>query len=188
MKRAGPCKLPSAHAARRKALNKENLMARANAIRLAATIVTVLITSQLASSQSSQAIKPDANGFVIATLDEVKAAGRSVTIVGDSSKPGIYVQRITWAPNTGSRPHFHNEARYITVIKGTWYVATGPASDTYNPDAMTPVKAGTFIYEPPNGHHYDMAKDEEVIVEIIGMGPVTTTSLEPGRGRGTPGH
>jgi hypothetical protein len=29
-----------------------------------------------------------------------------------------------------------------------------------------------------------MAKDEEVIVEIIGMGPVSTTSLEPGRGRG----
>ena len=43
------------------------------------------------------------------------------------------------------------------------------------------VKAGTFIYEPPNGHDYDMAKDEEVIVEIIGIGPVLTTSLEPGR-------
>ena len=159
-------------------------MPRSRAIRLAGTIVTVLITSQMASSQSGQTIKPDANGFVIATQDEVKAAGRSVTIVGDSSKPGIYVQRITWAPNTGSRPHYHNEARYITVLKGTWYVATGPAADTYNPSAMTPVKAGTFIYEPPNGHHYDMAKDEEVIVEIIGMGPVSTTSLEPGRGRG----
>ena len=49
---------------------------------------------------------------------------------------------------------------------------------------MTPVKAGTFIYEPPGGHHYDMAKDEEAVVEIIGMGPVTTTSLEPAQGRG----
>jgi hypothetical protein len=34
-------------------------------------------------------------------------------------------------------------------LKGTWYIATGPAADTYNPNAMTPVKAGTFIYEPP---------------------------------------
>jgi quercetin dioxygenase-like cupin family protein len=163
-------------------------MARSHAVRLTGILATLLITSQIASSQSGQAIKPDANGFVIATLDEVKAAGRSITIVGDSSKPGIYVQRITWAPNTGSRPHYHNEARYITVLKGTWYVATGPAADTYNPSAMTPVKAGTFIYEPPNGHHYDMAKDEEVIVEIIGMGPVSTTSLEPGRGRGAQDH
>jgi len=161
-------------------------MTRSHAIRWAGAIVTVLITSQMASSQS-QSIKPDAHGFLIATQDEVQAAGRSLTIVGDSSKPGIYVQRITWAPHTGSRPHFHNEARYITVLKGTWYVATGPSADTYNPDTMTPVKAGTFIYEPPNCHHYDMAKDEELIVEIIGMGPVSTTSLEPGRGRGAGG-
>ena len=169
-------------------MNKEKFMTRSHAIKWAGTIVTVLITSQMASSQSNQPIKPDAHGFVIATQDEVKAAGRTVTIVGDSSKPGIYVQRITWAPNTGSRPHFHNEGRYITVIKGTWYVATGPEADTYNPSAMTPVKPGTFIYEPANGHHYDMAKDEEVIVEIIGMGPVSTTSLEPGRGRGQQDH
>ena len=154
-----------------------------SAIRWTGTIAALLIiTSPIASSQS--AIKPDAHGFIIATQAEIQAAARSVTVVGDSSKAGIYVQRITWAPNTGSRPHYHNQARYITVIKGTWYVATGPEADTYNPDKMTPVKAGTFIYEPADGHHYDMAKDEEVIVEIIGMGPVTTTSLEPGRGRG----
>ena len=154
-----------------------------NAIRWTVTIAAVLITTQMTSSQSSQPIKPDAHGFIIATQDEVKAAGRSVTIVGDASKPGLYVQRITWAPHTGSRPHYHNEARFITVLKGTWYVATGPTADTYNPDVTTPVTPGTFIYEPANGHHYDMAKDEEVIVEIIGMGPVKTTSLEPRRGQ-----
>jgi hypothetical protein len=48
---------------------------------------------------------------------------------------------------------------------------------------MIPVAAGSFIYEPPDGHHYDMAKDEEVVVEIVGMGPIKTTSLEPGRGQ-----
>lgn len=153
-------------------------MTRAHAVKSAIAVAALLIvTSPIASSQAT--FKPDAHGFLIATEDEIKAAGRSVTLVGDSRKPGIYVTRITWAPNTGSRPHFHNEARYITVIKGTWYVATGPDADTYNPDKMTPVKAGTFIYEPPGGHHYDMAKDEEVIVEILGMGPVTTTQLEP---------
>src|SRR5262245_29132494 len=157
-------------------------MTRSGAIRWFGAIVVMILTGPMASSQSSQPLKPDAHGFLIATQDEAKAAGRSVTLVGDSSKPGIYVQRITWAPNTGSRPHYHNEARYITVIKGTWYVATGPEADTYNPDKTTPVKAGTCMYEPANGHHYDMAKDEEVIVEIIDMGPVSTTSLEPGRG------
>lgn len=168
-------------------MDVENIMTGTGAIRWFGMLVVVLLTGPLASSQT-QAPKPDAHGFLIASMEDVKAAGRTVTLVGDASKPGIYVQRITWAPNSGSRPHYHNEARYITVIKGTWYVATGPDADRYNPDAMTPVKAGTFIYEPPNGHHYDMAKDEEVIVEIMGMGPVTTTSLEPGRGRGGQEH
>ncbi len=145
-------------------------------------VVTLLAVSHTALGQS---LKPDAHGFLIAPPESLKpaAGGRSVTIVGDSSKPGIYVTRITWAPGSGSRPHYHNEARYITVLKGTWWVATGPDADVYNPDKMVPVKAGSFIYEPPGGHHYDMAKDEEVVVEIIGMGPVSTTALEPGRGR-----
>ena len=145
--------------------------------------LALVVTGQKASSQ---ALKPDAHGFLIAAPEDIKSptGGRSVTIVGDPTKPGIYVQRITWAPGSGSRPHYHNEARYITVLKGTWYVATGPDADVYNPAKMVPVKAGTFIYEPPGGHHYDMAKDEEAIVEIIGMGPVSTTSLEPSQGRG----
>jgi quercetin dioxygenase-like cupin family protein len=158
-------------------------MTRGRAVKGAIMLAALLIvTSPIASSQAT--FTPDAHGFLIAAQDDIKAAARSVTLVGDSRKPGIYVTRITWAPHTGSRPHYHNEARYITVIKGTWYVATGPDADTYNPDKMTPVKAGSFIYEPPGGHHYDMAKDEEVIVEILGMGPVTTTSLEPDRAPG----
>ena len=43
---------------------------------------------------------------------------------------------------------------------------------------MQKVGPGTFIYEPPFGHHYDMAKDEEVTVQIMGMGPVGSTQIE----------
>ncbi|MFM1895327.1 MAG: hypothetical protein RLZZ385_401 [Pseudomonadota bacterium] len=126
----------------------------------------------------AQVVTPDEHGFMIATPEDLlPKEGRTVNIYGDPSKPGLYVLQITWAPGQGSRPHFHNEARYINVLKGTWYVSTGPESDVYNPDAMIPVTAGTFIYEPPGGHHYDMAKDEEVIVQIFGIGPVTTTQI-----------
>jgi quercetin dioxygenase-like cupin family protein len=163
--------------------NEENPMTRTVAIRcVGCAVVTLFAVGPIASSQS---LAPDAHGFLIAHPEDLKPAGggRSITIVGDSSKPGMYVTRITWAPGSGSRPHYHDQARYITVLKGTWWVATGPDADVYNPDKMTPVRAGSFIYEPPGGHHYDMAKDEEAVVEIIGMGPVGTTSLEPGRGR-----
>ena len=131
----------------------------------------------------AQDIEPDDLGFIIGTPDvlEPPEGSRSVLIYGDPSKPGLYVMRITFAPGTGSRPHYHSTARYITVIKGTWYTSYGPESDIYNPDEMMAVPEGTFIYQPPGGHHYDMAKDEAVTVQIMGMGPVVTTSIpQPG--------
>lgn len=141
----------------------------------------LLINIQIINIQtvSAQVVEPDEHDFMIAAPDQLAPEDGSITTVlyGDPDKSGIYVIQITWPPGRGSRPHYHNQARYINVLKGTWYVHTGPESDVYDPDSMTPVTAGTFIYEPPNGHHYDMARDEEVIVQIFGMGPVVTTSI-----------
>lgn len=128
---------------------------------------------------SGQIVELDEHGFMIASpADQHPPEGsRSVNIIGDPSKPGLYVIQITFTAGRGSRPHYHSTARYINVLKGTWWVSTGPDSDIYNPDNMRRVEQGTFIYEPPNGHHYDMAKDEDVTVQIMGMGPVVTTSI-----------
>ena len=86
--------------------------------------------------------------------------------------------RITFAPGTGTKPHFHDQARYITVLEGTWWVALGPDAASYNPDEMIPIEAGSFIYEPANGIHYDEARDDAVTVQITGMGSVQTTRFE----------
>ena len=128
---------------------------------------------------TAQVVEPDEHGFMIATPETMLPAegSRSVNVIGNPSEPGLYVVRITFGPGQGSRPHFHSQARYITVIKGTWYVSSGPGADIYDPDNMTAVPAGTFLYQPPNGHHYDMAKDEEVVVQIMGTGPVETTQI-----------
>lgn len=133
-----------------------------------------------APSTLAQVVPQDELGFMIATPEDQLPEGGSgtVAIFGDPSKEGIYVIQITFPPGRGSRPHYHSEARYIRVLKGTWWVAKGPDAQVYDPDNMTPVAEGTFIYQPPNGHHYDMAKDEAVTVQIMGMGPVVTTSLE----------
>jgi quercetin dioxygenase-like cupin family protein len=102
--------------------------------------------------------------------------------LGDPSKPGMYVTRNRFAPGSGSRPHYHDQDRYVTVIKGTWYVALGPEADVYNRDKMTALKPGSFVVHPAFGHHYDGAKDEEAIVQIMGMGPVKTVQLEAASG------
>ncbi len=134
----------------------------------------------LLATATAQVVPQDEHGFMIASPEAMQPAegARQVTVFGNPREAGLYVIRITFPPGSGSRPHFHDQARYITVIKGTWWVSSGPESAVYNPDKMSPVTEGTFIYQPPNGHHYDMAKDVEVTVQIMGMGPVTTTSLE----------
>jgi len=113
-----------------------------------------------------------------------KAGSTQVVISGDPSKPGMYVVQNTFAPGRTSRPHYHDQDRYITVIKGTWWVSMGPEADVYDPSKMVAMKPGSYVFHPAFGHHYDGAKDEETTVRIIGMGPVTTKQLESnGRGQ-----
>jgi quercetin dioxygenase-like cupin family protein len=87
----------------------------------------------------------------------------------------MYVYRNRFAPGRTSRPHYHDQDRWVTVIKGTWWTGEG---DVFDADKMVPIKAGGMMYHPAGFHHYDGAKDEEVIVQIMGMGPVKTVQTE----------
>ena len=102
-------------------------------------------------------------------------AATGARVMGDSSKPGVYVTRARFAAGRGSRPHYHDQDRYVTVIKGTWWTGSG---DVYKPDTMVPIKPGGFMFHPAGYHHYDEARDEDVVVQIMGMGPVKTVSTE----------
>ena len=135
------------------------------------------------ASTAGQVPAPDAHGFITAQPEDLlpPSGSRSVRILGDPGQPDNYVMRITFTPGTGTRPHFQNQARYITVLEGTWWVARGPDAETYDVNKMIPVKAGSFLYQPANGIHYDQARDEAVTVQISGMGPLQTTRLEAGR-------
>jgi quercetin dioxygenase-like cupin family protein len=108
---------------------------------------------------------------------------KMAVIAGDPSKPGVYVVRVKFPPGIMSRPHFHPDDRYAIVIKGTWWTGTG---DTFDPNITVPVKAGGFMKHPAGGHHFDGAKDEEVILQLIGYGPGGTTMIHPEDGHTGP--
>jgi hypothetical protein len=97
------------------------------------------------------------------------------TLVGDPSRSGLYVVLTKWSAHHNSRPHFHPNDRFITVVSGTWWVATGRK---YDPERMKPVPAGSFVTHYAKQVHYDGAKDGDVILEIVGMGPETPTAAE----------
>ena len=100
-----------------------------------------------------------------------------VVLAGNPREAGLYVIRAKFAPHTMSRPHWHPETRYVTVVKGTWWAGTG---DQLDPDKTTPVRAGGFAIHAPREVHYDGAKDEEAIVQITGIGPSGTVVVTPG--------
>jgi hypothetical protein len=107
---------------------------------------------------------------------ENTAAGSAQAILfGDPSKPGMYGVLTKWHPGHMSRPHFHPNDRYIVVLSGTWWCGTGTKFD---PPSTVPIPAGSFVRHVGKEVHYDGAKDEEVVLEIVGEGPATSTNAE----------
>lgn len=104
-----------------------------------------------------------------------KSPTNQVILYGDPSKEGPYMVINRFSPGAFSRPHFHPNDRFITVLKGTWWVGSGSKFDTNN---ILPMRTGTFVTHFGKGIHYDGAKDEEVMVLITGMGPATSTQVK----------
>jgi quercetin dioxygenase-like cupin family protein len=99
------------------------------------------------------------------------------TLLGDPDKPGLYVVRAKFPPHVMDRPHWHPNARYVTVLQGTWYTGTG---DRFDLARAVPLKAGSVMMHPAKAAHWDgSAGNETVIVQIMGEGPATTTPVDP---------
>jgi quercetin dioxygenase-like cupin family protein len=126
---------------------------------------------------------PPADVMTITRSDEVKfvpspivPGAANAVLSGDPKIPGQpYVVRNRFSPGTFSPPHFHPETRYILVLKGTWWVGSGTDWDK---SKTTPVPAGSFVVHHPNKIHWDGAKDEEVILQIMGVGPSATIRVD----------
>jgi hypothetical protein len=97
------------------------------------------------------------------------------TLRGDPTTTGQYIMLAKWHAHHMSRPHFHPNDRFITVISGTWWVGTGTK---YLPDSTVPMPPGSFITHYGKQVHFDGAKDEDCILEIIGEGPGTSIPAE----------
>jgi hypothetical protein len=135
-------------------------------------------------------LNPAAIAFVLPEkIDWRPASGLTGTdaavLLGDPAKPGFYIQLNRFHPGNFSRPHYHANDRYIMVVSGTWWVATGATFDPEN--ATVPLKPGTFVTHAGREVHYDGARagGDEAIVMIFGQGPGSRIECEgPGAENG----
>ncbi|MEX0976122.1 MAG: cupin domain-containing protein [Woeseia sp.] len=118
-------------------------------------------------------IADNESGFVRLAPDELDwqelAPGLFIAVLeGDPGKEGFYIIRARFSAGTFSAPHFHPNDRYVTVISGTWWTGTGT---TWDKDSSVPLTPGSYMKHPGGAAHYDGSRDEEVVVQITGMGP-----------------
>jgi quercetin dioxygenase-like cupin family protein len=97
-------------------------------------------------------------------------------LAGDDKKPGIYAYRTRFPEGFKSQPHFHPDDRIVTVLDGILYVAFGERLDE---GAMKSLPAGSVFTEPAKQAHYVWAKDSEVVIQVIGIGPSGVVFISP---------
>jgi quercetin dioxygenase-like cupin family protein len=93
---------------------------------------------------------------------------QTAAVLGDPAKPGIYVTRLRFAKGTRINPHMHPDERVAVVLSGSMYFGYG---DTFDDAALTHMVPGSTWTEPPNTPHFAFAKDEDVVIQVTGLGP-----------------
>ena len=128
------------------------------------------------------AVELNSKAIAIRQIDELKwrdptgaAPVNQMVLFGDPAKPGFYMVMNRFKPGSFSKPHFHPNDRFITVLKGTWWVASGNKIDK---DGMVAMPAGSFVTHFGKQVHWDGAKDEEVVLIITSEGPAILTPVE----------
>ena len=144
---------------------------------LAAAAGLLLVSPRLTSMQAAD-LNPKALAYKLPDQlqwRETSSGAMESVLFGDPSKAGWYIILVKWLPHRMSRPHYHPNDRFATVISGTWWVGTGP---NYDMSTTTPMGPGTVVTHFGKQIHYDGARDEEAVIEIVGMGTAEATPFK----------
>ena len=142
-----------------------------------AVAISVFALALVCSLAHAVELDPAAVAFKLPDQIEWKKAGEysgleTAVLAGDPSKSGLYVVMVKWlAGDHFSHPHFHPHDRFITVLKGTWWVGSGTKFDT---NATVPMPAGTFVPTTVS-KSTSMAPRTRTLLLIVGEGPATAT-------------
>jgi hypothetical protein len=104
----------------------------------------------------------------------VRGGAQQASIVGDPTKEGLYSYQLRVPAGNKAPPHYHTGDRVAVVISGTFYVGYG---DRWDESAMMRLPAGSAWTEPDRQPHYAWAKDGDVVLHVVGIGPEQTTQI-----------
>jgi quercetin dioxygenase-like cupin family protein len=151
---------------------------------LACTAVVVALVSVPASRSVADEAHAPGTAHTMVTPAEIKwgdappvmpPGQKMAVLVGDPSKPGLYIIRGKCPAGYKIPPHWHPSDEHVTVISGTALMGMGDKIDLKTAKTLP---AGSFSVVPAKEHHYLVAKTE-IVVEVIGNGPFGMTYVNP---------
>jgi mannose-6-phosphate isomerase-like protein (cupin superfamily) len=115
--------------------------------------------------------------ILLVALPGAPAGVVSAVLVGDLSKPGIYVLRNKWPPNTTLAPHTHGDKwRVYTVLEGEIRMGFGLKIDEAK---MVRLGPGSVFTGPVDLPHYFITGENGATLHVVAEGPFVTTFVRP---------
>ena len=99
-----------------------------------------------------------------------------VNVIGDPSKPGLYIQLEKVAPHVVIEAHHHPGDRTVTVIQGTLMFGNGPKFDR---SRLKVLPVGSVYTEPSGSPHFAATGDQSAVTEVTGYGPTDIVYENP---------
>ncbi|MEM9013366.1 MAG: cupin domain-containing protein [Pseudomonadota bacterium] len=91
-------------------------------------------------------------------------------LLGNPAEAGPFLMRVRIPAGTRVPPHYHDTVRFVRVLQGVWRMGEGKEWDD---DRLTLVPPGTSYISAAWSRRFHVT-DEEVVLEISGMGPSGT--------------
>lgn len=101
---------------------------------------------------------------------------KSALIVGEPTKPGVFIAYLKFPPNYDIPPHTHPFAEVITVVRGKLGNGMGEKFEKKSDEVLN---VGSSFGLPAGHAHYVWTTDEETVVELIATGPWDITYTDP---------
>lgn len=93
---------------------------------------------------------------------------KAAWMLGAEKQAGAYLLRVVLSEGGRIAPHTHPDARVVTVLDGTLFVAFGSRLGDAD---MMPVSAGSVYVVPANMAHALWAKEGDATYQETGIGP-----------------
>jgi len=136
--------------------------------------VTQLAAAQptnTATGMKPTVVTPDSLKFA---QDPQSPKGVLVAIVEGNPNSGPYTVRLKIPAGTFYPAHFHGDTERVTILEGTVWFGVGDVADK---SKAMPYGPGTYVSVPKGLHHFAIAQTD-VLLQISGVGPTTTTMVK----------